>query len=264
MMDWEKILQVKFNEVRSKKAQTPLGELEKRLKDAPATRPFRQRLTGGPIRLIAEIKQASPTKGLLCSNFQPLSLARIYESSGAAAISVLTDQEFFQGSLAHLEMVKMETTKLPILRKDFIIDPYQILEARVYGADAILLIVAALTGQKLASYLQIAKSLGLEALVEIHTRSELALALEAGAELIGINNRDLKSFAVDLETTFRLLEAIPKDKVVVAESGINKRSDLMRLAQAGVNAALVGEALVTAADPGAKIRELCGGEDDSG
>lgn len=258
-----RILQAKAAEVVARQAQTPLAQLEEKVERAPATRPFRQSLIGEQIQLIAEVKQASPSKGLLCPAFQPVRLAQIYESAGAAAVSVLTEEKFFLGSLDDLAQVKRETTKLPVLRKDFIIDRYQLYEARVYGADAVLLIVAALTRPLLASYIKEAKALGMEALVEVHNRPELAVALEAGAELIGINNRDLRTFEVDLETTFRLLGEIPKDKVVVAESGIKTSSDLKRLALAGVNAALVGEALVTAADPGAALRQLRGGNDGS-
>lgn len=260
----KRILQAKAAEVAARKVQTPFAQLEQKIKHAPAIRPFRPRLTGERIQVIAEIKQASPSKGLLCPNFQPFRLARTYEASGAAALSVLTDEKFFLGSLDHLAQVKKETAKLPVLRKDFIIDPYQIYEARAYGADAVLLIVAALTPPSLAAYLKETKALGMDALIEIHNQTELAVALEAGADLIGINNRDLRTFKVDLETTFRLLEEIPKDKVVVAESGIKSGGDLKRLALAGVNAALVGEALVTAADPGAKIKELCGDAHGSG
>ena len=264
MMFWEDILQAKLTEVMFKKTQTPINKLKNKIKDTSAIRSFRQSLTGGPVKLIAEIKQASPSKGVLCPDFQPLKLARVYEASGAAAISVLTDQKFFRGSLADLELVKRATTTLPVLRKDFIIDRYQLFEARVYGADAVLLIVAALTRPELTRYIKEAKALGMDALVEIHTFRELATALEAGAEIIGVNNRNLRTFEVNLETTFQLLESIPEDKVVVAESGFKNHHDLIRLAQAGVNAALVGEAIVSAADPGAKIKELLGGAYGSG
>ena len=259
----DRILQAKAAEVRVRKTQTPINQLEQKLRHAPATRPFRPSLLGGPIQLIAEIKQASPSKGLLCPTFQPVRLARSYEASGAAAISVLTDEKFFLGSLDDLVQVKRVTKKLPVLRKDFIIDYYQIYEARAYGADAVLLIVAALTRSILASFIKEVQALGMEALVEVHNEAELTTALEAGAEIIGINNRDLKTFEVDLETTFRLLGRIPKNKVVVAESGIKTSDDLKRLALAGVDAALVGEALVTAADPGAAVKELRGGTDGS-
>ena len=254
----EEILQSKYAEVAIRKAQNPLAQLERELKDAPPIRPLPQSLDGGSLKLIAEIKKASPSKGLLCHDFQPLKLARDFEASGAAAVSVLTDQKFFQGSLAYLEQVKRETQKLPVLRKDFIIDQYQLYEARAYGADAVLLIVAALKKAELTSFLKEAEDLGLACLVEVHNLAELDTALESGADLIGINNRDLKTFEVDLETTFQLMESIPSDKIVVSESGIKSSHDIESLAQAGVNAVLVGEALVTAADPGLKIKELLG------
>lgn len=260
----EEILQFKYAEVATVKEQRPLTELKRELKDPLPTRPFQPSLIGDSLKLIAEIKKASPSKGLLCPNFDPASLARVYESSGAAAVSVLTDNRFFQGSLEYLRLVKAETKHLPALRKDFIIDRYQIYEARVNGADAILLIVAALKKSELASFIKEAEDLGLASLVEVHNLTELDIALESGADIIGINNRDLKTFRVDLETTFRLIEMIPEDKVVVSESGINSSRDIQRLAQAGVNAVLVGEALVTVADPGLKIKELLGNSNDTG
>ena len=254
----EEILQSKYAEVAIRKERTPNAELERKLKDAPPIRPLQQSLVGDSIKLIAEVKKASPSKGLLCHDFQPLSLARAYETSGAAAVSVLTDEKFFQGSLEFLELVKIGTKKLPVLRKDFIIDRYQIYEARVYGADTVLLIVAALKKSELTSFIKEAEDLGMASLVEVHNLPELDTALESGADLIGINNRDLKTFKVDLETTFQLIESIPEDKVVVSESGINSRRDIESLARAGVSGVLVGEALVTAADPGLKIKELLG------
>lgn len=254
----EEILQYKYAEVTVKKEQTPIENLKRDLKNAPPTRSFRQSLQGGSVRLIAEIKKASPSKGLLCPEFDPVKLARVYEASGAAAISVLTDQKFFQGSLEYLKQVKAETIKTPVLRKDFIIDRYQLFEAGAYGADAVLLIAAAITEPELKDLINQALELGLDSLVEVHNLMELEAALSAGADLIGINNRNLKTFEVDLETTYQLLKLIPKDKIVVSESGIKDGHDIRRLAQAGVNAALVGESVVTAADPGVKIKELLG------
>ncbi len=260
----DEILKYKYAEVAVRKEQMPIPELERGVINAPPARPFRQSLTGDSIKLIAEIKKASPSKGLLCPDFQPVSLARAYEAAGATAVSVLTDQKFFQGSLTYLELVKVGTGKLPALRKDFIIDRYQILEARVYGADAVLLIVAALTEPELTSFIKEAKALGLDSLVEVHNLKELKIALNSGADLIGINNRDLKTFKVDLETTFQLIESIPRDKMVVSESGIKNNREVERLARAGVNGVLVGEALVAAADPGLKIKELLGECNDTG
>ncbi len=259
VMFLEEILQYKYAEVAIRKEQTPISQLEQKLKNIPQTRPFKQSLTGNKIKLIAEIKKASPSKGLLCPDLKPVKLAQIYEASGAAAISVLTDNKFFQGSLDYLKSVKSETRNVPILRKDFIIDSYQLYEARVFGADAVLLIAAALTELELANFIKEALALGLTPLVEVHNLLELTSALGAEAELIGINNRNLKTFIVDLETTFQLIESIPEDKIVVSESGIYNNRDIERLYRAGVDAVLVGESIVTAADPGAKIRELMGG-----
>lgn len=254
----EEILQYKYAEVAVRKERTPIAELERGLKNAPLIRPFKQSLSGDSIELIAEIKKASPSKGLLCPDFEPVRIARDYEAAGVAAISVLTDKKFFQGSLDYLKLVKAETKKPSVLRKDFIIDRYQLYEARVYGADAVLLIVAALTELELKDLVNQALELGLDPLVEVHNSLELEIALSSGAELIGINNRNLKTFEVNLETTFRLLELIPKGKIVVSESGIKDAYDFRRLFQAGVNAVLVGESIVTASDPGIKIRELMG------
>jgi indole-3-glycerol phosphate synthase len=255
----EEILAYKKVEIKLKKEQQPFDSLYSRLNQGNSpSRPFKSSLNKGSIALIAEVKKASPSKGLLCPNFNPVALAKSYEKAGAAAISVLTDAKFFQGSLADLKQVKETTRLVPVLRKDFIIDHYQLLEARLYGADAVLLIVAALTRSDLDRLSKEALALGLATLAEVHNREELDLALEANADIIGINNRDLKSFVVNIETTFDLLQYIPGGKTIVAESGINHRADVERLAQAGVHAVLIGEAIVTAADPVAKIRELLG------
>lgn len=255
----EEILAYKQNEVKLKKEQQSFDSLYQQLNKANAVfRPFKSRLNGKSIALIAEIKKASPSKGLLCPNFDPAALARSYEEAGADAISVLTDEKFFQGSLAYLRLVKEQTMHTPVLRKDFIIDHYQLLEARLYGADAVLLIVAALTRLELERLIKETLNLGLTPLIEVHQRGELDVALEAGAEIIGINNRDLKSFKVDLATTFNLIKHIPEGKTIVSESGINTHTDIEELAQAGVNAVLIGESIVTATNPVMKIRELMG------
>jgi indole-3-glycerol phosphate synthase len=255
----DEILQHKQAEVAARKQEKPLERLEKELeRQISEVRPFKPALVGATIGLIAEIKKASPSKGLLCQNFDPEALAGIYESAGASAISVLTDQRFFQGSLDYLRLVKERTRQVPILRKDFIVDRYQLFEARLFGADAVLLIVAALTPTELAALIREAGALDLTPLVEVHNANELTIALDAGAEVIGINNRDLKSFQVSLETTYQLLPLIPRGKVVVSESGISNRDDVLRLAGVGVNAVLIGESIVTAPDPGVKIGELMG------
>lgn len=254
----DEILAVKKEEVRIKKEQQSYNSLCRQLEKADVSppRPFQSCITGESIRLIAEVKKASPSKGLLCPNFNPVSLGKSYEKAGAAAISVLTDERFFQGSLTYLQQVKKVTQTVPVLRKDFIIDRYQLPEARLYGADAILLIVAALTPPELEKLYKEALLFGLAPLVEVHNRAELDVALAAGAGIIGINNRDLKSFVVNIKTTFDLLQYIPAGKTVVAESGINSRTDIEQLNQAGVHAVLIGEAIVKAANPEGKIREL--------
>jgi indole-3-glycerol phosphate synthase len=224
----------------------------------------------GPVALIAEVKKASPSVGVIRQDFYPVSIAREYEAAGASCLSVLTDEKFFQGSLAHLQRVR-EAVKLPLLRKDFIIDERQILEAVEWGADAILLIVAILSDAQLQGFHGLATEAGLAALVEVHDEAELDRALAVGAQLIGVNNRDLKTFKVDLATTERLatrLRSAPHAThpapvsplpLLVAESGIHTHADVERLAKCGVQAMLVGESLMRSADIGAKARELFGG-----
>jgi len=215
----------------------------------------------GP-RLIAEAKKASPSRGLLRDNYDPAALARAYADNGAAAVSVLTENPNFQGNLAHLELVKEVTRPLglPVLRKDFIFDPYQVHEARAHGADAILLIVAILTPECLKTLLSACQSIWMQALVEVHSQEEIETALAAGAEIIGINNRDLRTFETDISITERLAYLVPKGKILVSESGIHSHDDLVALGRVGVHAVLVGEALVTAADPGVKVKELLHGD----
>jgi indole-3-glycerol phosphate synthase len=209
------------------------------------------------LSLIAEVKRASPSRGLLAPNIDAAALARTYEEAGAAAVSVLTEPEYFKGSLADLESVRA-AVGLPILRKDFILDPYQVYEARAHGADAVLLIVAILSAGELRSLLKIAHSLGMTALIEIHDREELEQALALEPEIIGINNRHLADFSVRLETTMQLCPLVPGDKIIVSESGISTRDEVKTLEEIGVDAILVGEALVSSADPTRKIRELLG------
>lgn len=258
----DEILSYKKTEIAIKKAECSLRLLERELYRCPPVRPFAKSLRGDSIRLIAEVKKASPSKGLLCPNFNPVALAKSYESGGAAAISVLTDEKFFQGSLQYLKQVKEATTRTPILRKDFILDPYQLLEARLMGADAVLLIVAALSKEDFHFLLQEAISFGLAPLVEVHNQPELEIALEARASIIGINNRDLRTFKVTLETTYQLLEAIPfaqrRDFTIVSESGIKNHHDIEELDAAGVNAVLIGESIVTAKNLEQQIYNLMG------
>ncbi len=214
----------------------------------------------GEVALIAEIKKASPSKGVIRQKFDAAEIARVYTAAGASAISVLTDREFFQGSPEYVQEAR-SVSELPLLRKDFIVDPYQIYEAKLLGADAILLIMAVLTDREVQEYRRIAHGLGLECLVEVHTAEELKRALALGAQIIGINNRDLQTFQTKLETTFRLREMITDPGItVVSESGIKTRDDIIRLREHGVHAVLIGEALMREQDIGKKIMELLGRE----
>jgi indole-3-glycerol phosphate synthase len=250
----DKIMADKKREVERLKRQAPLASLKAR---AAQCKPldFKAALSGKGLKLIAEIKKASPSKGLLCPDFRPVAMAQIYEQSGAAAISVLTEANYFQGSLEHLSAIR-EKVNLPLLRKDFIFDEYQIYESAVYGADALLLIAAILSPKQMANLLELSHSLGLACLVEVHDENEVEKALKSGAEIIGINNRDLRTFKTDIETTHRLRTLVPPNKIVVSESGIHNRNDMKTLKAWDVNAALIGEALVTSKDIAAAIKEL--------
>jgi len=240
-----------------RKRQTPLTELERLVNNYGAPRDFQGAVRGEGIKLIAEIKRASPSKGWLCPDLDVATLARSYARGGAVAISVLTEPTFFKGSFADLTTAR-QVTYLPLLCKDFVLDPYQVYEARTCGADAILLITAILSLSELSALIKIAQGLGMSALVEVHSESEVKKALEAKGNPIGINNRNLADFSVDLGTTLRLRPLIPPDVTVVSESGIKSYADVIALKNAGVNAVLVGEALVTSPDPEAKLRELRG------
>lgn len=257
----ERILEAKREEVAARKATVPLSDLKARIRDLPPPRDFHGALdrksSGGGIRLIAEVKRASPSQGIIRQGFDLEQLTRAYEAAGAAAISVLTDEPFFQGSLHDLARAKASVS-LPVLRKDFILDPYQVYEARAWGADAILLIVAVLEAEALQDLLALSHEMGLHPLTEVHTRQELQAALGAKAPIVGINNRDLKSFQVSLETTFSLLPEIPREVVVISESGISRRAEVARLEAAGVDAILVGEGLLRAQDVEEKVRDLLG------
>ena len=220
-------------------------------------RDFAGALKADRLCLIAEVKKASPSAGIIKSRLQPVALARRYAAGGAAAVSVLTEPKYFRGSLGHLLSVSL-AVPVPVLRKDFLFDSYQVYEARANGADALLLIVAVLDQAQLTDLLLLTRRLGMEALVEVHDEHEVERALDAGAKVIGINNRDLRTFTVDLKTTERLRRLIPTDRVVVAESGIKNARDIRRLRQWGADAVLIGETLVTAPSPEAKIRELFG------
>ncbi len=214
------------------------------------------------VALIAEVKKASPSKGVLCPHFDPLELATMYAKNGAAAISVLTDARYFQGKLAYLSDIRQHLTQLqqstPLLRKDFIFDPYQIYEARFAGADALLLIASVLNDEELANLFAITHNLGLTALIEVHNRAELERVLPLKPKLIGVNNRDLRDFSVDLNTCIELRQYVPSEICLVAESGIRTADDVIRLGKEGINAVLVGEALVKSKNVGQKVRELVG------
>jgi indole-3-glycerol phosphate synthase len=266
-------------EVARQKLKIPLAQLEARIAGASPTRDFATALRRDSTALIAEVKKASPSKGVLIEHFDPLSLAHTYALNGAAAISVLTDTRFFQGSLKYLEGIRMmgdgESSPTPnphppspaswpppLLRKDFIFDPYQVYEARAYGADALLLIVAALDDLVLTKLLALAHQLGMQALVEVHDEAELERALAAGATVVGVNNRDLRTFVTTLETTARIAARLPTigRPILVSESGIATAADVARVRDWGADAVLVGEGLVKAPDIAARVRELAGME----
>jgi len=249
----DKILVTKRREVARHKQAVHISCLLECISRRKAPLGFAAALKGDGIKLIAEVKKASPSKGILRPYFDPMALARTYAENGAAAISVLTDTEYFQGSPEHLAAIR-QSVNLPLLRKDFIYDEYQVYESAAYGADALLLIAAIL--EPVEKMLAVSRRLGMGSLVEVHDEEELKKALDAGAEVIGINNRNLKTFEVDLNTTQRILPFVPTEKTVVSESGISRREDIIRLEGWGVDAVLIGEALVTARNVSNKIKEL--------
>jgi len=254
----ERIIAAKRLELDRVQAIVPISELRLQIQQASPPRDFFHALAQpGPIRLIAEVKKASPSAGVIREDFDPVAIARIYAEHGAACISVLTDEEFFQGSLDYLRQVR-EAIDLPVLRKDFIIDSYQLLEARAAGADAILLIAECLDDCNLRKLHNEAIELGMTPLVELYDAENLTRVLAAGASLIGVNNRNLHTFDVDLERTLRIRSQVPDDCVLVGESGIKTRVDVERLEAAGIHAVLVGETLMRRPDIGAAVRELLG------
>ena len=254
----KEIVAAKRLDVERLKVERPVALLEELIEEQPAPLNMAGALWGESVRIIAEVKRASPTKGLLRPSLDPSALATAYAENGAAAISVLTNEAYFQGSLADLDAVRAVSLPLrvPVLRKEFIFDPYQVYEARAHGADAILLIVAMLSLEQIGELLALSRSLQVQCLVEVHDEPELQTAVSAGAEIVGINNRDLRTFKTDLVVTERLAPMVPPGKIIVGESGISTREHVGRLRKAGVDAVLVGESLVTATDPGAKLREL--------
>ncbi len=251
----ERIVATKRAEIAAAKEGASSQALEEHCRSAPAVRDFVAALRAKRPAVIAEIKKASPSRGVLRADYRPADIARSYQAGGAACLSVLTDREFFQGSSDDLRAARAACA-LPVLRKDFVIDPYQVLESRAMGADCILLIAACLSRAQMAELEGAARALGMAVLVEVHDAAELEAALTLATPLIGVNNRDLRTFATRLETTLELLPRLPADRLLITESGILSVADVQRLRSAGVGAFLVGEAFMRAADPGAALLEL--------
>ena|SRR5450432_442819 len=255
----QRILARKVGEIQERSARISLEDLKSRAAAAPSPRGFvdalRKKIANGHAAVIAEVKKASPSRGVIRADFHPADIARSYEAGGAACLSVLTDMDFFQGADAYLREAR-EACALPVLRKDFTVDAYQIHEARVLGADCILLIVAALSDAALAELSALAHKLGMDVLVEAHDAQELDRALATPARLIGINNRDLRTFETSLDITLALRDRVPADRLLITESGIHTHADVARMRKAGINAFLVGEAFMRADDPGTELRQL--------
>jgi indole-3-glycerol phosphate synthase len=254
----DEIVASKHREVAMARQRMPLAELEDQAALAPPARDFRAALEGpGPIQLIAEVKKASPSARVIRADFDPVAIARTYQEHGAACLSILTDAPYFQGHLSYLARVRASVA-IPLLRKDFVIDEYQVVEARLAGADAILLIAEILDDEAMVSLRRRASELGMSTLVEFHNPANLGRVLDSGADLVGINNRDLKTFEIDIEHTLRLRDQIPPGVVLVSESGIRTRADALRLEAAGISAILVGESLMRQDDIGAAVERLLG------
>jgi len=255
----KKIIERKLEEVKERSDTTPVAELQERIQGQESARGFvasmERKIAADQAAVIAEIKKASPSKGVIREDFYPAKIATSYERGGAACLSVLTDVDFFQGSDEYLKEVR-QASSLPVIRKDFIIDEYQLYESRAIGADCILLIVAVLSSERLEALNALALSLGMDVLVEVHNAEELAMALKLPNKLIGINNRNLHTFSTSLDTTFGLLDSIPSDKIVVTESGIHTIDDVMAMRGHNVNSFLVGEAFMKAEDPGMRLLEM--------
>ena len=254
------IVAYKRTELAAQKQQVSLSQLRDMPLFHTASPPFLQTLRAWPGRaIIAEIKKASPSKGVIRADFEPLSLAQTYEAGGAAAISVLTERKFFQGSLEFLQLIRQQVA-CPLLRKDFLFDPYQVYEARAFGASAILLIVAILSNGQLTELNALAASLGLDCLVEVHDEEELGRAVSCGVQLLGINNRDLRTFYTTIKTSGRLMRLVPPGVTVVSESGLSRSEQLTHLEALGVRAFLIGETFMAATDPGVPLRALIRGD----
>jgi indole-3-glycerol phosphate synthase len=244
-------------QLEDKKRRLPVAELRRLASEQPPALDLAAVLQGNGVKLIAEIKKASPSRGVIRPDFDPVEIAKIYAGNGAAAISVLTETLHFQGSLDHLRNIrKALANKLPLLRKDFIVDPYQVYESRAYGADSLLLIVALLKSERLQELLQLSHELNMSCLVEVHNEAEVEIALNSQAKIIGINNRDLNTFNVDMTTTARLRPLIPPDRILVSESGIKERKDIEKLSRLGIDAVLIGESLMSAPDIAARMIDL--------
>ncbi|MEA3368868.1 MAG: indole-3-glycerol phosphate synthase TrpC [Candidatus Ratteibacteria bacterium] len=258
MVSLDEILKVTHERVERAKSSLPPDELQKRCQNSPPVRSFQKALITSPtIALIGEIKKASPSAGLIREDFSPLKLAKIYLENGARALSVLTEEKFFQGKLDYLLKIRGKI-ELPLLRKDFIIDEYQVFESRFFGADAILLIVSVLSDEKINRLFRLARESGMEVIVEIHSEEDWRRISSLPAKLIGINNRNLKTLTTDLSTTFKLAPFISKNQVVISESGIKTREDVLNLEKAGVKGILVGETIMGSRDAAQKIRYLLG------
>lgn len=253
----EEMLAARRMQIEAARARVPLGDVQRQVEARGERRDFAGALVGSALRVIAELKRASPSRGLLCPQYRRREIALGYGAAGAAALSVLTEEKYFLGSLDDLREVR-DAVQLPVLRKDFILDGYQVYESVAAGADALLLIVAGLSDRDLRNLLELSSRLRLAALVEVHTEEELERALEAGAGIIGVNNRNLKTLEVNLETSFRLRPKIPAGRLAVSESGIKTAEDLRRIAEAGFNAVLIGERFMTAPDPGQALAALLG------
>jgi indole-3-glycerol phosphate synthase len=256
----DKIISTKQKTLEIKKNQIPIGDLLKSMENVNLPKNFSGSLMGDTVMLIAEMKKASPSKGLITESYEPKDIALTYSESNVAAISILTDHEFFQGELSHLEDVShlLNTTSIPVFRKDFIIDEYQIYESRVHGADSLLLMVSALENKQLKHLITVCNSLWIQPLVETHNQIELEIALDAGAEIIGINHRNLHDFSMDMNLVEKLRPFIPQGKIIVAESGINTHQDVQKMKFLEVNAVLVGESIMKAQNIRKKIQELMG------
>ena len=253
----DRIVEARRAAIAHRQKSVPETVLRFGVKQAEPVRDFVAALSRDAINVIAELKKASPSRGMIRSEFDPVSLAKGFETAGAAALSVLTEEEFFQGDLKHMKVARA-AVGIPVLRKDFIVDPWQVWEARATNADSFLLIVAALDDVRLAELLALGRELRMEPLVEVHTREELARALAAGARILGVNNRDLRTLEVRVETSYELIEAIPDECIAVAESGLRTHDDLKRLRAAGFDAFLIGEHLMLQPDPAAALRSLLG------